>query len=39
MPLVVGAVYAGKEDETFAEAEGASWALSWFERGDARRSR
>lgn len=34
VPLVAGSVHAGASDETFAEGEGASWALSWFERGD-----
>jgi topoisomerase-4 subunit B len=34
VPLVVGSVHAGPNDETFAEGEGASWAFSWYERGD-----
>lgn len=34
VPMVVGAVHAGENDETFAEGEGATWAFSWFERGD-----
>jgi len=34
VPMVAGAVHATESDETFAEGEGATWAFSWFERGD-----
>lgn len=34
VPMVLGAVHAGAGDEVFAEGEGATWAFSWYERGD-----
>ena len=29
-PIYAGEAYAGGEDESFAEGEGAAWALGWF---------
>ncbi|MNR71623.1 DNA topoisomerase 4 subunit B [compost metagenome] len=35
-PPLVGKVYAGADDESFAEGEGAEWAFSWYEGGDGK---
>ena len=35
-PILASKAYAGADDETFAEGEGAEWAFSWFESGDAK---
>ncbi len=31
VPVFAGQNYAGEADDTFAEGEGAAWALSWYE--------
>lgn len=33
-PPLVGEAYAGPGDEAFSEGEGASWAFSWYVKGD-----
>lgn len=35
VPLIEGQAYAQDGDENFSEGEGAAWAFSWFESGDA----
>lgn len=34
VPVLEGEVYCGPDTEAFSEGEGASWAFSWYERGD-----
>lgn len=34
VPVLVGESYADGTDGSFAEGEGASWAFSWYERGE-----
>lgn len=35
IPLIEGQAYAQEGDDAFSEGEGAAWAFSWFEAGDA----
>ena len=35
VPVINGEVYCGPDSETFSEGEGAAWAFSWYESGDA----
>jgi topoisomerase-4 subunit B len=35
VPVIVGEAYCGPDSEAFSEGEGAAWAFSWYERGDA----
>lgn len=34
VPVLTSSAYADVDDEVFAVGEGASWAFSWYERGD-----
>ncbi|MEJ6002763.1 DNA topoisomerase IV subunit B [Paucibacter soli] len=34
VPKITGAVFAGPNDESFSDGEGAAWVLSWYENGD-----
>ena len=34
VPVLAGEAYADANDSAFAQGEGASWAFSWYEKGD-----